>query len=367
MMAVTPMASSIAFRRLRSSSSLAPLALVLLPVGCFNPPTASTIGDGSSTGDTSNGPTTMLDPLDTTGVDPSDTTGPGLDGTSSDGGSTGPGEESSSGEPAVGCGDGILDAATETCDDGNLESGDLCDGTCQVETLTLGYTGAPQPIELPTWVGQVTIEAWGAQGGGAPCCDAPDQDDGGLGGYATATVPVAPGATLTVFVGGQGVTAGAGGYNGGGDGGMWGAGGGGASDVRVGAPTLVNRVVVAGGGGGGNCGCPDHGEGGPGGGLVGGPGLGFEDLLPGGGGSQIAGGAAGDSGLPGLLGEGGDHPAGSPLHFAGGGGGYYGGGSAYASGAGGGSSYFGMAPDGATMPGMRAGDGEVTITPISLP
>jgi cysteine-rich repeat protein len=33
------------------------------------------------------------------------------------------------------CGDGIVDVATETCDDGNTTSGDGCSSTCQIETV----------------------------------------------------------------------------------------------------------------------------------------------------------------------------------------------------------------------------------------
>jgi cysteine-rich repeat protein len=33
------------------------------------------------------------------------------------------------------CGDGIIDVATETCDDGNTTSGDGCSSTCQIETV----------------------------------------------------------------------------------------------------------------------------------------------------------------------------------------------------------------------------------------
>lgn len=371
-------------RRRRCFLVGSPLVLLVvgaLPLACFNPPTATTTEGGSSTGTppmTSGEGTTEVDPSDTTGVAESTagSTGPVVDGTTTDdgGSTTGPGEGSSEGSSSSGepiepvCGDGLLDPMTEACDDGNLMPGDLCDSMCQVESVTFGYTGMPQPLALPSWVGEVTIEAWGAQGGGANCCDPPDQMDGGLGGYATGTVPVPVGAMLTVFVGGQGMMAGPGGFNGGGNGGQYGAGGGGASDVRVGAPTLANRVLVAGGGGGGNCGCPDHGEGGAGGGLMGGDGISLQSWLPASGGTQAAGGAPGDNGsTPGVLGDGGGAPPGNDYHMAGGGGGYYGGGGAYAAGGGGGSSYFGGAPGGATMPGVQAGDGQVIITPVAAP
>ncbi len=65
----------------------------------------------------------------------------------------------------------------------------------------------------------MTIEAWGAEGGGSICCDAEVQDDGGQGGYVVATYEVAPGDTLYVYVGGQGEPEGAPGFNGGGEGG----------------------------------------------------------------------------------------------------------------------------------------------------
>jgi Glycine rich protein len=87
---------------------------------------------------------------------------------------------------------------------------------------------------------------------------------GGVGGTASATVRVSPGATLDIEVGGGGQSGsqgGAGGVNGGGAGGVGvagtGGGGGGASDVRTvscGAScpgdgrSLASRLVIAGGG-----------------------------------------------------------------------------------------------------------------------
>lgn len=352
------------------------LAIALVPCACFNPDEPRAESESTTDPTTANPSTSTADPstsgiattdADTTGIEPVDSTTDGGDTT----GSTGAGEssegDSSSGGSEGACGDGELDIATETCDDGNRMSGDLCDADCQVETLTYSFTGAEETLVLPSWVGQVSIEAWGAQGGAAMCCDGPMVEDGGLGGYASGTIGVASGATLTIFVGGQGVSAGSGGFGGGGAGGEWGAGGGGASDVRVGATTLVNRVLVAGGGGGGNCGCPDHGTGGAGGGLTGEAGISLQGYPSPGGGSQAAGGAAGENGTAGLLGTGGSSAAGDLYHFAGGGGGYYGGGGGYAVGAGGGSSYYGAAPDGTTMSGVRMGNGEVIITPVALP
>ena len=123
---------------------------------------------------------------------------------------------------------------------------------------------------VPEGVCWVWIEALGASGGDAITSDVGDGDGpdevganpGGEGGRAKARVPVTPGETLFVYVGGEGEDAvnnipGEGGENGGGDGGQpaldddeAGAGGGGGSDVRQGGIGLGDRIVVAGGGGG---------------------------------------------------------------------------------------------------------------------
>jgi len=85
-----------------------------------------------------------------------------------------------------------------------------CGGAC-----TFGYTGAAQTWTVPTGVTQVTIEAWGAAGGDSNV-------SAGEGGQTAAIVDVMAGETLTIYVGGQGVAAGAsggaGGFNGGGTG-----------------------------------------------------------------------------------------------------------------------------------------------------
>jgi len=237
-------------------------------------------------------------------------------------------------------------------------------------TVTFDYTGGVQTWAVPVGVTQVSLEAWGAQGGGAYYLGIGGfQDDGGLGGSASGQLAVTPGDTLYIYVGGQPTplnsTPITGGFNGGGNGGQYGAGGGGASDVRVGGTALSDRVLVAGGGGGGNAGNPDHGIGGGGGGLSGLPGINLSGgFTPGGGGTQVAGGTAGsnDGGTlaqPGQLGSGGSTPS---YHFAGGGGGYYGGGSAYAAGGGGGSSYIGGVLNGSTTAEQRAGNGQLVIS-----
>jgi hypothetical protein len=132
-------------------------------------------------------------------------------------------------------------------------------------SATFGNPGAAQFV-VPAGVTQVTIGAWGAQGGAGV-----SMTSGGLGAHATGTIAVTPGETLFVNVGGVGGAGGVGGIAGGnggaggvnfggaggvggaggngGVGGNGGAGGGGASDVRQGDNGLDNRVIVAGGGG----------------------------------------------------------------------------------------------------------------------
>jgi len=170
------------------------------------------------------------------------------------------------------------------CDDGNQCTNDTCetqtgckhtpvaDGTacgvggtwtCQAGVCTecvtphgnktFNYTGGQQSFNVPNCVKKVTIEAWGAQGGGSPCCSG-SQEDGGKGGYAKGDLAVTPGETLYVYVGKKGTMGGAGGWNGGGGGGQYGGGGGGASDVRKGGASLNDRKLVGGGAGAGNCG-----------------------------------------------------------------------------------------------------------------
>jgi hypothetical protein len=236
---------------------------------------------------------------------------------------------------------------------------------------------------VPAGASSITIEVFGAQGGGG----AGVGGSGNFGGYATATVGVIPGQSFQVRVGGRGGTstggAGTAGCNGGGPGGiLGGGGGGGASDVRSGGVTLNDRLVVAGGGGGGggaSAGCPGNvgGTGGAGGGTNGGGGsTGGTAQCPsgggGGGGTQSTGGAAGSgaanqtAGSLGQGGTGGDPPGPTTsVGGGGGGGGYYGGGGGGASsgaGAGGGGGSGRVPAGGSMLTGQRAGDGLVRIS-----
>ena len=309
------------------------------------------------------------------GSDPSETVGP-------------PGgcvvdDECDDGDPCTSdvCNDdGTCGNEAMSCDDANDCTADSCDptmGCVNASTAAPGsqafaYSGGAQTFVVPACVLMVRIEAYGAQGGNGD-----GSIVGGLGGYAAADVPVTPGESLEVHVGGAGMTvinAVSGGYNGGGGSleavsqGIGDSGtGGGASDVRRGG-ALEGRLVVAGGGGGGGWSSRD-GHGGDGGGLNGEDGSGNSGVyLPGGGGTQSSGGAVGwaeneYTNQPGAFGFGG-----TAYHdgagCGGGGGGWYGGGTGGFSGGGGGSSYVDAAgnENTETTAGVQSGNGAVTIT-----
>jgi len=227
------------------------------------------------------------------------------------------------------------------------------------------YTGAKQSFKVPTGVKSIKVVARGA--GGAPLSYySSERKKYGRAGRIHAVIPVRPGETLYVFVGGKGSgfdSSGGSGFNGGGAGGLYddcggrsrtcyGNGGGGATDVREYGDSVNDRILVVGGGGGaGTCGV----IGGGGGGKVGGNGASGTDcdgtyFYKGGGGgdggTQSQGGSGGfgqygtsgtgGPGNPGTLGKGGSGgEAGYDGSFCsscsagaggGGGGGYYGGG-----------------------------------------
>jgi hypothetical protein len=235
-------------------------------------------------------------------------------------------------------------------------------------TQTFNSTGAVQTWTVPAGVTSVNIKAWGAQG--ADGIFSGQTGKGGLGGYSEGVLTVTPGQQLSLYVGSAGTSSTGGiiccgGFNGGGNA-MGNAvsnargGGGGASDVRLGAATLNDRVLVAGGGGGG---CVSFSNltvpvGGAGGGLNGGNG--FDGDLNGTGATQAAGGTSSNpSGWQnGAFGLGGSvFSVGSTI--SGGGGGYYGG--AAGNNAGGGSGYIGGVASGVTNAGVRSGDGQIIL------
>lgn len=254
-----------------------------------------------------------------------------------------------------------------------MPSGGNASGDALPNHQIFHFTGSKQSFKVPSGVTQLTVVARGAEGGGVSGSLSYQQFFyGGIGGRVYAQIPVKPGETLYVYVGGYGSRNG--GFNGGGSGGSSGSSivgfnGGGASDVREGGNKLTNRVIVAAGGGGQGNGWSSYldGGGGKGGGLVGGPGFSAYDN-GGAGGSQTQGGAGGkaagpnghpgDNGSLGLGGTGGNggattHEGGSA--GGGGGGGYYGGG-------GGGGVGFG----GSTGPGGGGGGGSSYIEPSAI-
>lgn len=206
----------------------------------------------------------------------------------------------------------------------------------KTHSRTFNYTGAEQTFKVPRRVKSITVDAYG---GGTSV----NGKQHAFGGRTMATLPVTPGETLYVFVGGDGTT----GFNGGGASGggssCYPGFGAGASDVREHSDGLGNRVLVA-GGAGGNEGV----VGGKGGGPIGGTGRGGagKSGYGGLGGTQSQGGAGGDGGKyygkpgnAGALGVGGSGGPGGPsspyiICGAGGGGGYYGGGGGGSSGGG---------------------------------
>lgn len=282
----------------------------------------------------------------------------------------------------------------------------VCASTTSWAQTTFNFTGAVQNYIVPPGVTSIQIEAWGGQGQALTIEDFVGST-GGLGGYAVGELAVTPGQSLDIYVGGAG-NDGVAGFNGGGLGGFgtpstnsggFAGSGGGASDARVGAGALADRIIVAGGGGGGGrdyvngtcLPCGEGGNGGDGGGLIGidgsdpdggsnalgsfvNPGAGGE------GGTQAAGGLGGDGvsgidGNPGALGIGGIGIDGlQSVASGGGGGGYYGGGAGAGAdggsgpgggGGAGGSSYIGGVTAGSTIASENTGDGRVVITVLS--
>jgi IPT/TIG domain-containing protein/glycine rich protein len=205
------------------------------------------------------------------------------------------------------------------------------------------YTGSEQSWTVPTDVVAVEVVAVGGAGGTSCSCSA-GQAGGGHGATVDATIPVTPGETLYVEVGGTGAN-GTGTFNGGGGasdfGGNYLSGeGGGATDLRAVAMaaggTLNSRLVVAGGGGGGggtlgpaavSAGGDAGADAGNASGACTAGGGGAGTLSSGGAAGVAAGSSDGENiqGVPGAFGDGGSgYETGTG---GGGGGGYYGGGS----------------------------------------
>lgn len=244
-------------------------------------------------------------------------------------------------------------------------------------TETFNFTGGMQSWTVPICVTSIDVTIAGAQGGGVGTAGG-NNAFGGQGAVVTVTIPVVPGQTFDLTVGGQGGVPNNGWPGGGtgnaGVGGSSGSGGGGGySAIASGG----NLVALAGAGGGAGGGDPSAAGGGGGGCATGvqGPGSTYTGT-GGGGGTQVAGGAggppwgAGQPGFPGSSLQGGN---GGYYDFAsggGGGGGYFGGGGGgadnccqFANGGGGGGGGSSFVPAGANCnQAANPGDGYITIT-----
>ena len=77
----------------------------------------------------------------------------------------------------------------------------------QLTTQTFNCTGAAQNFTVPPCVGTLTVQAWGAGGGGGGY-DTYSGSNGGGGAYATSSFSVIAGQVLTVMVGCGGSPAG---------------------------------------------------------------------------------------------------------------------------------------------------------------
>lgn len=268
-------------------------------------------------------------------------------------------------------------------------------GAAAFAQSTFNYTGAPQYYVVPPVTSMIFVDVRGAEGGTATnLTQSPNTALGGLGGRVQASVPVTPGDTIWIYVGGKGVGSGGtltcyldtGGWNGGGDGysgfnsfNYNSGGGGGASDLRLNGQGLSNRIIVSGGGGGGGCsGCTGGGyNGGHGGDTLGQDGV-NSTCTPGcqngKGGGQVAGGGRGQwacqcntvNSTAGSLGVGGmADGSGCAVNCGsggGGGGGYYGGGGGSLGPGGGGSSYaYSSATSVIHTQGYQTGHGQVIL------
>ncbi len=184
------------------------------------------------------------------------------------------------------------------------------------------YGGAEQTYTVPSGVTAVHVVAVGGTGGSGVWGDL--TNEGGAGGVVTADVPVSPGETLYVEVGGNGAS---GGFNGGGASGdtPFAGNGGGASDVRTVSRTTPisasadSRLLVAAGGGG--AGYYLDAAGGAANEAAPSPFAGQPGTASGGGLGGVGDGNAACDGAPGSIGAGGTGL------WGGGGGGFYGGGS----------------------------------------
>jgi len=221
--------------------------------------------------------------------------------------------------------------------------------TNTIRLAVFSYTGSIQTYTVPAGKTSATIYIWGAAGGGDPY-----GNSGGAGAFITGIMPVIPGTTYYIVVGGGGrglydypaLYVNPGGYGGGGTG-YYAAGGGGYSGIFSGlTPTQGNTLLLAGGGGGagpggygGSAAWSGTAQAGGGGGVAGSAGQGATTSAGGAAGTPQTQGVNGTT-YPGTALAGGN---GCQNYGGAGGGGYWGGGGGTynngANGGGGGSSY----------------------------
>ena len=221
--------------------------------------------------------------------------------------------------------------------------------TNTIRLAIFSYTGSIQTYTVPAGKTSATIYIWGAAGGGDPY-----GNSGGAGAFITGIMPVTPGTTYYIVVGGGGrglydypaLYVNPGGYGGGGTG-YYAAGGGGYSGIFSGlTPAQGNTLLLAGGGGGagpggygGSAAWSGTAQSGGGGGVAGSAGQGATTSAGGAAGTPQTQGVAGTT-FPGTALAGGN---GCQNYGGAGGGGYWGGGGGTynngANGGGGGSSY----------------------------
>ena len=202
------------------------------------------------------------------------------------------------------------------------------------------HTGADQSLVVPAGVNYIFVKMWGGGGGGGSYGGWRQGSLGGAGGFSHGIIPVVPGETISIRVGGRGLAV-PGSTNAYPDGGRasvsgtdnrYGGSGGGSSSIRVPSQSNSFVIVAGGGGGGGSVNGYELNSGGAGGGLIGECGV----VNPingnnnnGKGGTQAAGGAGGtgtiNTGGSGASFQGGSGTNAAP-YSGGGGGGYFGGG-----------------------------------------
>src|SRR5690606_18908652 len=110
-------------------------------------------------------------------------------------------------DPTHGGGGGSYSAGTDQDNTAGCQSGDgqviITYESCS-DQVTFNYTGTIDSWEVPTGVTEITIEAYGAQGGNT---------NGGKGAKMQGSFSVTPGEVLNIVVGQQGIVNNCGGSN----------------------------------------------------------------------------------------------------------------------------------------------------------